>query len=73
MFFVEFNDGLNSIVVQNIFDSSVYQKNYTLKNSSSFADPVVGLTFDGEGKASVTYLTGTETAILQTNTTIYFP
>ena len=73
VFFVEFEDGRHSVVVQNIFDSSRYRKVYTLQNTESFADPGCSLTFDGEGKATVTYLAGTESLIYTTSATIYFP
>ena len=73
VFYVEFEDGNHRLVVQDIFDSNIYRKTYTLQNCSSIADPICELTFDGEGKATITYLTGTETAISQTSATIYFP
>ena len=73
VFFADFNDGVHSLVVQNIFDSNIYQKTYTLKDCSSFADPIVGLSFKDNGKAIISYLTGSETMIAQTSATIYFP
>lgn len=73
VFYVEYENGSPSVVVQNIFDSSSYRKAYTLQDCGAFADPVCDITFDGEGKATVTYLIGTETASTQTSTTIYFP
>ena len=73
VFYVAFEDGNYRLVVQDIFDSNIYHKTYSLQNCSSFADPICELTFDGQGKATITYLTGTETAISQTSATIYFP
>ena len=73
VFYVEVNDGNHLLVVQDIFDSNIYRKTYTLQNCSIFADPICELTFDGKGKATITYLTGTENAISQTSATIYFP
>lgn len=73
VFYVEFADGSHRLVVQDIFDSNAYYKTYTLENSGAFADPACELTFDGEGKAIVTYLSGTETAVSQSSVTIYFP
>lgn len=73
VFYVEFEDGNHRLVVQDIFDSNIYKKTYALQNCSAFADPSCELTFDGKGKATITYLTGTETAISQTSATIYFP
>ena len=73
VFYVEFEDGVHHLVVQDIFDSSVYKKTYTLQNCGAFADPVCELIFESKGKAIVTYLTGNENAISQTSATIYFP
>lgn len=73
VFYVEFADGSHRLVVQDIFDSNAYYKTYTLENCGAFADPACELTFDGEGKAIVTYLSGTETAVSQSSVTIYFP
>ncbi len=73
VFYVEFEDGRHCLVVQDIFDSSVYHKAYTLQNSGAFADPACELTFEGKGKATITYLTGNENAVSQTSTTISFP
>lgn len=73
VFYVEFENGSHSVVVQNIFNSSRYRKVYTLQNTESFADPSCSLTFDGEGKATLTYLAGTESFIYTTSATIYFP
>ena len=71
--YVEFEDGIHSVVVQNIFDGSRYRKVYPLQNTGAFADPACEITFDSEGKATVTYLTGTETGVSRVSTTIYFP
>ena len=73
VFYVEFKDDHHLLVVQDIFDSSIYYKTYTLQDCSSFADPICELTFNSKGQATITYLTGTETAISQTSATIYFP
>ena len=73
VFYVEFEDSAHRLVVQDIFDSSIYQKTYTLPNCGAFTDPVCELTFESKGKAIVTYLTGNENAISQTGATIYFP
>lgn len=73
VFYVELKDGSHHLVVQDIFDSKNYCKTYALQNCEAFADPSCELTFEGKGKAIITYLSGTETAISQTNTTIYFP
>ena len=73
VFYVELKDGRHNLVVQDIFDSKNYRKTYALQNCEAFADPSCELTFEGKGKAIITYLSGTETAISQTNTTIYFP
>ena len=73
VFYVEFKDDHHLLVVQDIFDSSIYYKTYTLQDCSSFADPMCELTFNSKGQATITYLTGTETAISQTSATIYFP
>ena len=73
VFYVEFEDGAHRLVVQDIFDSSVYKKTYALQNCGAFADPACELTVESKGKAIVTYLTGNENAISQTSATICFP
>lgn len=73
VFFVEVEDSSHSVVVQNIFDGSRYRKVYSLQNTGALADPACEITFDSEGKATVTYLTDTETAVSRASTTIYFP
>ncbi len=52
-------DGKHCIVVQNIFDKSVYYKTYELENVSPVtADFIRGCEFDSNGNIEVTYITG---------------
>ena len=73
VFYVESEDSNYCLVVEDIFDSNIYRKTYTLQDCGAFADPACALTFESKGKAIITYLTGNENAVSQTSATIYFP
>ena len=52
-------DGKHLIIVQNIFDKSVYCKTYELENVSPVAaDFAIRCKFDAAGNATITYLVG---------------
>lgn len=72
VFYAEFEDGVHSLVVQDIFNSS-YRTAHPLRDCGSFADPIRSLTFDSEEKTTVTYLTGTPEAATETSATIDYP
>ncbi len=72
VFYADFEDGVLSLVVQNIFNSS-NRTVHPLQDCGAFADPIRNLTFDGEGKATITYLTGTAEAVTETSATIDYP
>lgn len=54
----DYENGKCFIIVQNIFDKSAYYKTYELENISPVAaDFALRCEFDGEGNATITYLT----------------
>ena len=55
----DYEEGKHFIVVQNMFDKSVYYKTYELENVSPVAaDFALGCEFDSDNKVTITYLTG---------------
>ena len=68
----DYKDGKHFIVVQHIFDKSVYSKTYELENVSPVAaDFALSCEFDGDHNATITYLTGK--AYTETQLTIEIP
>ena len=54
----DYEEGKHFIIVQNIFDKSIYYKTYELENVSPVAaDFALGCEFDGDNNAVITYLT----------------
>ena len=54
-----YKEGKRFIIVQNIFDKSVYYKTYELENVSPVAaDFALGCEFDSDNKVTIIYLTG---------------
>lgn len=66
--YVTYKNGQHGIVVQDIFDKAAYCQAYPLEDCSPVAaDVVVGCEFNGNGTATITYLTGedyTETDLI---------
>ena len=59
--YADYEEGKHFIIVQNIFDKSVYYKTYELENVSPVAaDFALGCEFDGDNNAIITYLIGEE-------------
>ena len=55
----DYKDGKPFIIIQNIFNKSVYYKTYELENVSPVAaDFALGCEFDSDNKVTITYLTG---------------
>ena len=55
----DYEESKHFIIVQNIFDKSVYYKTYELENVSPVAaDFALGCEFDSDNKVTITYLTG---------------
>lgn len=55
----DYEEGKHFIIVQNIFNKSVYYKTYELENVSPVAaDFALGCEFDSDNKVTITYLTG---------------
>lgn len=55
----DYEEGKHFIIVQNIFDKSVYSKTYELENVSPVAaDFALGCEFDSDNEVTITYLTG---------------
>jgi len=70
--YANYENGEHSVIVQNIFDKSLYYKKHILANCSPVAgDIVIGAKPNGEGIAVVTYLTGND--YKETELTIRFP
>ena len=67
--YADYEEGKHFIIVQNIFDKSVYYKTYELENVSPVAaDFVVDGYFNTKGNVNITYLSGED--YTETNYTI---
>lgn len=70
--YVTYENKQHSIVVQDIFDKVAYCQTYLLENCSPVAaDVVVSCAFNGNGTATITYLTGED--YTETDLTIGIP
>ena len=68
----DYKDGKPFIIIQNIFNKSVYYKTYELENVSPVAaDFALGCEFDGDNNAIISYLTGED--YTETKMTIDIP
>ena len=55
----DYEEGKHFIIVQNIFDKSVYYKTYELENVLPIAAALaIGCEFDSDNKVTITYLAG---------------
>ncbi len=70
--FAAYEEGKHFIIVQNIFDKAIYYKTYELEKVSPVAaDFALGCEFDGDNKATISYLTGED--YTETKLTIDIP